>query len=240
MHPTDDDVYPRRSSTWHRILTTFILVPIYISSFPASAESTVAGHVLTGNVQATDKSHSQNREVAGGEAFMSGETLSTQDKYAVIGFSDGTRITLRPNTEFVITVYHYGQGQSEALFKLNTGGIKVSTGKIAENTPSKFRVSTPYGNLTLPDPDIKGLVCTKGCDYDAAEPKNNNTHTGHIAFSKGHVTITRKDHTPVTSKAGNKLEKGDTIVVGRDGLAVLVLTNGQRKTLKSDESYTIK
>lgn len=241
MQPANNNVDPGESAPWHRILATFMLTLVCLGSFPATAGSTVAGYVLTGSVQATGKDQpAQTRKVAGGEAFMSGETLSTQAKPALIGFSDGTKMTLRPNTELAITAYRYGYGQGEALFDLNKGGIKVSTGKIAENDPSKFRVNTPYGDLSLPAPNAKGLACAEGCDYDVGQPKNSSSHPGHVAFSKGKVMITRGDHAPTAVKAGDILEKGNTVEVGRNGLAVLALANGQRRTLTPGKSYTIK
>ncbi len=241
MHLTNGTIDPKRSLAWRHAVSALIVTLLSLGSSSAIAESTSIGRVLTGDITATGKDRPiQTRKVVGGEAFVSGETLTTQDKHAVIGFNDGTKMTLRAHTELVITSYRYGYGQGEALFSLNKGGIRVSTGKIAENNPSKFRVSTPYGDLALPDPYAKGLACAEGCDYDAGRPKGPDTSAGHVAFCKGKVTITRKDHPPTAIKAGDQLERGNTIAVGRNGLAVLALTDGQRRTLKPNESYTIR
>jgi len=65
-----------------------------------------------------------------------GDTLSTQrDSYAQINFTDGSSMTMRPNTQMKIEDYRFVQDQPQgdnAFFRLLKGGLRTVTGLVGK------------------------------------------------------------------------------------------------------------
>lgn len=79
-----------------------------------------------------------------GTKINKGETIVVADKsFAVFLFTDGAKLTVRPNSTVVITEYSYEAEKEAAEFNLVAGGLRIITGAIAKEDPENYKVRTP-------------------------------------------------------------------------------------------------
>jgi hypothetical protein len=91
-----------------------------------------------------------------------GDAVRTGSKsWAVLAMMDGTRITVRPDTEVRIDAYRHTDGgevaQNQARFTLSRGAVRVIAGRIAGGRNAGFLVVTPDATLDM-----------RGTDQDVA------------------------------------------------------------------------
>lgn len=87
-----------------------------------------------------------------GLQLMSDDVLSTKEKgYAGIIFTDGTTITLGPNTEFNINTYQFEPDIEAYAFSmyLKKGTAIYNSGKIGKLSPESVNLSTPRASVGI-------------------------------------------------------------------------------------------
>lgn len=85
-----------------------------------------------------------------GVQLMSSDILITNDKgYAGIIFTDGTTITIGPDTEFNINSYQFEPDVETYAFSmyLKKGSAIYNSGKIGKLSPESVNVSTPRASV---------------------------------------------------------------------------------------------
>ncbi len=89
-------------------------------------------------------------EAHSGLQLMSNDILITKDKsYAGIIFTDGTTITIGPNTEFNINSYQFEPNVEAYAFSmyLKKGSAIYNSGKIGKLSPKSVIISTPRASV---------------------------------------------------------------------------------------------
>lgn len=91
-----------------------------------------------------------------------GDAVRTGGKsWAVLAMMDGTRITVRPDTEVRIDAYRHTDAgevaQNQARFTLSRGALRVMAGRIASGRNAGFLVTTPDATVDM-----------RGADQDVA------------------------------------------------------------------------
>ena len=111
----------------------FALLVMFGSGALAAGAGTVTHLSGTLSVQRSDGSVrilSQKSEV------NPGDVLTTQrDSYAQINFSDGSSLTMRPNTQINIEQYHFVQDRPQednSFLRLVKGGLRTVTGLVGK------------------------------------------------------------------------------------------------------------
>lgn len=193
----------------------------------ASANTGVAiGEVAVAKGVATARSDTrQLTALAKGEPVFVGDILETAARsFLVVKFSDGGKITLRPDSRFNIEEYDDTPGQEKESFKLIKGGLRAVTGAIGKNRPQE--VSYKAKNTTI---GIRGTtfvlkICEPGTDGCAAE---RNTEELTTEEKSELVEIF------VVDKNGGKREKitRQSLMQFLDGVFVNVVDGGIRVDL---------
>lgn len=98
-----------------------------------------------------------------------GDVLTTQkDSYAQINMSDGSSMTLRPNTQVKIETYQFAQDKPQedsALFRLVKGGLRTVTGLVGKRgNQDAYRIGTATATVGIRGSSGETLECTQGCD----------------------------------------------------------------------------
>jgi len=83
-----------------------------------------------------------------------GDVLTTQkDSYAQINFTDGSSITMRPNSQMKLEAYQFVQEQPEndnVLFRLVKGGLRTVTGFIGKRgNQDAYRINTATATIGI-------------------------------------------------------------------------------------------
>jgi hypothetical protein len=99
----------------------------------------------------------------------SGDLLSTQrDSYAQINFTDGSTMTLRPNSQMRIEDYRFTQDRPQednSFFRLLKGGLRTVTGLIGKRgNQDAYRIGTTTATIGIRGSSGDTLECTEGCD----------------------------------------------------------------------------
>jgi len=98
-----------------------------------------------------------------------GETLTTQrDSYAQINFTDGSSMTMRPNTTIRIEQYVFIENKPQAdssFFRLVKGGLRTVTGLIGKRgDQDAYKIGTSTATIGIRGSSGDTLECTQGCE----------------------------------------------------------------------------
>ena len=160
----------------------FLLAAALLAPLAALAEGVVQNLSGTLSVQRPDGTV---RLLSEKSVVKEGDTLSTQrDSYAQIKFSDGGRVTLRPDTQIKIESYAYSEAEPQKdsfVFALLKGGLRSVTGLIgkrANRDAYKLRTAT-------------STVGIRGTDYTAVHVAGEGVYVtvaeGRVAMLSGGV-----------------------------------------------------
>ena len=97
-----------------------------------------------------------------------GDVLTTQkDSYAQINFSDGSSMTMRPNTQMKIDAYQFTQEKPEsdnAFFRLLKGGLRTVTGLVGKRgNQDAYKIGTSTATIGIRGSSGDTLECSAGC-----------------------------------------------------------------------------
>ncbi|MGQ0524799.1 MAG: FecR family protein [Betaproteobacteria bacterium] len=97
-----------------------------------------------------------------------GDVLTTeQESYAQINFSDGSSITLRPNTSVKVEAYNFNRDQPQAdnsFLRLVKGGMRTVTGLIGRRgNQDAYKIGTNQATIGIRGSSGDTLDCSEGC-----------------------------------------------------------------------------
>jgi hypothetical protein len=98
-----------------------------------------------------------------------GDILATQrESYAQINFTDGSSVTLRPNTQLKIEAYTFAQDNPQAdnlLMSLLKGGLRTVTGLVGKRgNQDAYRINTSAATIGIRGSSGDTLECSQGCE----------------------------------------------------------------------------
>jgi hypothetical protein len=157
---------------------TMFMTKFYLNSLVAALFGVTAGAALAagaGQIQHLSGTLSVQRP-DGSVRILSqksevnpGEVLTTQkDSYAQINMTDGSSMTLRPNTQVKIENYQFVQDKPQddsAFFRLVKGGLRTVTGLVGKRgNQDAYRIGTATATIGIRGSSGETLDCTEGCD----------------------------------------------------------------------------
>lgn len=127
------------------LLLLLILIAGTCQADPTGIVTAVRGDVCRGEVKL-----SQGSEVSEGDTIT-----TTARSFAVIQFSDGGVVTVRPSSQLVIEKYN----SDEAELNLIQGGLRIVTGAMAKSNPENYRVNTPVALMGVRGTEFSIYLC---------------------------------------------------------------------------------
>jgi len=165
----------------------FLLLSLFSAAAMAAGAGTVTHLSGTLSVQRPDGSVrilSQKSEV------NPGDTLTTQrDSYAQINFTDGSSLTMRPNTQIRIEQYSFVQERPQedrSFLRLLKGGLRTVTGLVGRRgNLDAYKINTATATIgirgssgdTIDNSTISCVGVTPGCEKLPAGVYHT-THSG--------------------------------------------------------------
>jgi hypothetical protein len=144
----------------------------------------------------------------------SGDLVATQrDSYAQINFTDGSTMTLRPNTQMRIEDYRFSEDRPQedsSFFRLLKGGLRTITGLIGKRgNQDAYRIGTSTATIGIRGSSGDTLECTEGCDGVTLNAENlprglyHATYTGSYLLSNqgGNLAVEEKQIAFVPDRA---------------------------------------
>ena len=188
------------------------------------------------------------RTLGKGMQLREGDRLTTsQGASAIIKLQDGTRMTVRPNSELVLQQYQFQENapqDNSMLMQLVRGGFRAVTGLIAKSSPNAARVQTSTATIGIRGTDFDARLCSGDCAAESARI-NENARPNAVQASAKVVTaqgeISAVDGAGQRRRlvAGGSVYPGDVVETARAAQAVLAFRDDTRVTLGGQTRFRV-
>lgn len=183
----------QRRITATSLLIVCLLVLVWSSvafAAPAASVTHVSGPLMARKADGTTKTLSVGSKVD------EGDTVMTQRRtYARLKFSDGSEVTLKPDTQFRVERHRYDQatpGNDVGSYNLLKGGLRTITGHIGKRGDrDSYRMKTPTATIGIRGTIYDATFCT-GDSCGAVKPGL------YLAVADGQVVITNNEGVQTT------------------------------------------
>jgi len=152
-----------------KILGSVVLIASLALSSVAVAEDS-SGMVVASRGEVIALSNGGSRELKQGDfVYVNDEILTSARSFAVLQFTDGAKVTVRPDSTLIIEQYLYaGNDSDEATLNLVSGGLRVITGAMAKNNPENYKVRTPVALMGVRGTEFSIMLCGEDvCEDDS-------------------------------------------------------------------------
>jgi hypothetical protein len=199
---------------------------------------------VRGEVTATDGGGAV-RTLRPGSPVEVGDVVTTGGgSFTSIRLNDGTRMGLRPRTEFAVEDFKHGAGGDSLVMRLFKGGMRSISGLVAKRNPRGATLKTPVATIGIRGTKFDARLCTGDCADEAralgkqAAP-NPSPVVGRVVLLGG--VVTAGDETGVTRglAPGAPLYRGDTVTTEAASYAVLAFKDEGRVTLRAGTRFGI-
>jgi len=187
------------------------------------------------------------RTLGQGLPLREGDRLTTSDgASAIIKLGDGTRMTVRPNSEIVLQQYKFRENAPDntMFMQLVRGGFRAVTGLISKNSPHAARVQTNTATIGIRGTDFDARLCTRDCGAEsarvtAAARPNAIQASAKIVSALGDVNAVDSAGQRRRLVDGGSIYPGDLVETGSGTRAVLAFRDDTRITLGSTTRFRV-
>ena len=215
---------------------------------PAFAHAQSAGEVeFSRGVGFAQSPGEGPRTLGKGLALKEGDRLTTSETATVIiKLHDGTRMTVRPNSELVLQQYQFRENAQDNSFLMQMirGGFRAVTGAITKNAPNAARIQTHTATIGIRGTDFDARVCAKDCGAESAAIQESARPNAVQASAKlvgvrGEVFAVDGAGQRRRIVDGGSVYPGDVVETTRGSQAVLAFRDDTRITLGSQSRFRL-
>jgi hypothetical protein len=227
-------------------LASLALASLLLAALPAHAQS--AGEVeFARGVGFAQTPGETPRTLGKGLALKEGDRLTTSEgASAIIKLQDGTRMTLRPNSELVLQHYQFQENapDNSFLMQLVRGGFRAVTGLISKGSPNAARVQTNTATIGIRGTDFDARLCSGECAresnqiQESARPKAVQA-SAKIVNVRGEIHATDGAGQRRRLVDGGSVYPGDVVETARGAQGVLAFRDDTRITLGSQTRFRL-
>lgn len=187
------------------------------------------------------------RTLGKGLPLREGDRLTTSDgASAIVRMEDGTRMTVRPNSEIVLAQYRFKENapDNSMFMQLVRGGFRAVTGLIAKSSPNAARVQTNTATIGIRGTDFDARICARDCGAESARvaaPSRPNAvqASARIVNAQGDVNAVDGAGQRRRLVDGGSIYPGDLVETGSGTRAVLAFRDDTRITLGSATRFRV-
>ncbi len=182
-----------------------------------------------------------------GLPLMEGDRLTiADDSAAIIKLQDGTRMTLRPNSEMIVQQYQFKEGSegNSMVLQLLRGGFRAVTGSISKDAPDAARIQTANATIGIHGTDFDARLCGQDCRAESSkvtEKARPNTvaASAKLISAQGDISATDSNGTKRKLVEGASVYQGDTVATGAVSKGVLIFRDESRLTLGASTHFKV-
>ena len=183
-------ILPRKNTAISLLISCLLLWATVALAAPAATVTHLSGPLVVRTAGGATKS------LAIGSKVEAGDTVETARRtYARLKFSDGSEVTLKPDTQFKVEQYAYEQGKPKddaGSFNLIKGGLRTITGQIGKRgNQDSYKMKTPTATIGIRGTIYDATYCS-GDSCGAIKPGL------YLAVTDGQVVITNSAGTQTT------------------------------------------
>lgn len=187
------------------------------------------------------------RTLGKGLPLKEGDRLTTSEgSSAIIRLQDGTRMTVRPNSDLVVQQYQFKEGASDnsMVMQLLRGGFRAITGLISKGSPNAAKVQTATATIGIRGTDFDARLCAKDCKAESAKVTDAARPNAILASAKlvdvqGAITAKDTHGNRRAMVAGGSVYPGDTVETTAGARTVLVFRDDSRLTLGPNAQFRV-
>lgn len=187
------------------------------------------------------------RTLGAGLPLQEGDRLTTgEGATAIIKLKDGTRMTLRPNTEMIVQRYQFKAGDADngMVMQLLRGGFRAITGLISKGSPNAAKVHTATATIGIRGTDFDTRICGPECKAESAQvtekPKPNAVQaSAKLLVTQGDISATDEQGRTRKLVDGASVYPGETVNTGAVSKGVLVFRDDSRLTLGASTAFKV-
>ena len=219
-----------------------------IALLSTSAFAQVAGEVeFSRGVGFAQSAGETPRTLGRGLPLKEGDRLTTSDgASAIIKLQDGTRMTVRPNSEIVISQYQFKENapDNSMLLQMVRGGFRAVTGLISKSSPNAARVQTSTATIGIRGTDFDARLCQRDCGQESAKVTeaarpNAVLASAKIVTAQGEVYAVDASSQRRRVVEGGSIYPGDVVETSANTRAVLAFRDDSRITLGSNTRFRV-
>ena len=187
------------------------------------------------------------RTLGKGLPLQEGDRLTTSDgASAIIKLQDGTRMTIRPNSELVLQQYQFKENadNNSMVMSLLRGGLRAVTGLISKSSPNAARIQTNTATIGIRGTDFDARICAKDCGAEGA--KTGETARPNAAQASARVVNSQGEINAVDTAGqrrrlvdGGSVYPGDLVETGQGTRAVLAFRDESKVTLGATTRFRV-
>lgn len=194
------------------------------------------------------QSAGQNPRTLGkGLTLQEGDRLTTAEgAAAIVRLQDGTKMTVRPNSEMVIQQFKFKESANDnsMVMQLLRGGFRAITGLIAKSSPDAARVYTSTATLGIRGTDFDARICTTDCQAESARLPDKPHANAVLASAKlvslrGEVFAQEPGGARRRLVVGGSVYNGETVETGAGTTAVVAFRDDSRLTLGAATRFRV-
>jgi hypothetical protein len=227
-------------------LAAFLAAPLLLLGQLAHAQA--AGEVeFARGVGFAQSAGQAPRTLGKGLPLQQGDRLTTSEgASAIIKLADGTRMTVRPNSELVLQTYQFRENapDNSMLMQLVRGGFRAVTGLISKNAPNAARVQTSTATIGIRGTDFDARVCSGVCGAESsritetARP-NAAQASARLTNAQGEIYAVDGAGTRRRLVDGGSVYPGDVVETTRGSRGVLAFRDDSRISLGSQTRFRV-
>ena len=182
--------------------------------------------------------------------------ITAKDSYAQVEMNDGTKMTLRPNSNLRIDSYQYRKEapkDDNIVLRLLKGGFRTVTGLIGKRgNPDAYKLRAATATIGIRGTDFSTRLCaTKDCQDDETARRDGSQAGGEAAAAQspvvGRVMLVQGELS--ANEAAGKQRKlqlgapvyeGDTLVTGAKSYAVVAFRDEGRVSLQAGTQFRVE
>lgn len=185
------------------------------------------------------------------EVFEGDVLVTAKESYAQVVMNDGTKMTLRPDSNLKIEAYQFKKESPQAdnaVFRLMKGGFRTVTGLIGKRgNPDAYKLSARGATLGIRGTDFTSRLCaTQNCrdEGEAAKPVKQPVEqakaVGRVMLIEGELAADESNGKARKLLLGAPVYEGDTLKSGARSHAVVAFRDGGRITLQENSVFLIE
>jgi hypothetical protein len=187
------------------------------------------------------------RTLGAGLPLYVGDKLTTSEgASALLKLEDGTRMTLRPQTEFVLEAFQFKpqSPDNNMVMQLLRGGLRALTGMVTKNNDRAARIKTPVATIGIRGTDFDARLCADDCaktaavDGESPRPANLKASAKAVAL-QGAITIEGVNGEQRKVMLGSSVYPGEWLETGSDATAVLAFRDESKVSLGAGTRFKI-
>ena len=181
-----------------------------------------------------------------GLALNEGDRLTTADNaLAIIKLKDGTKMTLRPGTELVLSQYNYASNSSTnaMVLQLLRGGLRTLTGLISKSSPNAAKIQTNTATIGIRGTDFDARICKAGeCNsapLDSPGSRASISISARVLKQQGQLTAIDEQGQRRVLSPGAGVYPGDVLETANNATALLVFRDESKINLGASTRFRI-